>query len=89
MNISDINTAIISGNFSNDELNSIVDAIKFKRARITQANTFQIRMGDSVTYRSRDGQQKTGVVQKVNRKNMVVLVNGVRWNVPANMLTKV
>ena len=89
MNVSQITTAILSNDFSNDDLNVIVDAIKFKRARMTQTNIFTIRIGDNVQYNSRDGIKKAGRVVKVGRKNIHVNVNGTIWNVPANMLEKI
>ena len=38
--IQDINRAIIAGSFTNDELVSIGDAIRFARAQIAQKNKY-------------------------------------------------
>lgn len=90
MNISQINTAIIQGNLSNDELTSVIDAVKFARARLTQLNKFTLRVGDTVNFNSaKQGRNVTGTVIKIAIKYITVkTVNGL-WRVPANMLSKV
>jgi small-conductance mechanosensitive channel len=90
LTISDVNGAILYGNFSNAELGSIIDAIKFARARLTEQTKRSLRVGDSVNFTSsKTGQNVTGLVTKVAIKYVTVkTVNGL-WRVPANMLTKV
>ena len=90
MNISQINTAILQGNLSNDELTSVIDAVKFARARLTQLNKFTLRVGDTVNFNSaKQGRNVTGTVIKIAIKYITVkTVNGL-WRVPANMLSKV
>jgi small-conductance mechanosensitive channel len=90
LTISDVNGAILYGNFSNTELGSIIDAIKFARARLTEQTKRSLRVGDSVNFTSsKTGQNVTGLVTKVAIKYVTVkTVNGL-WRVPANMLTKV
>ena len=95
MNIKEINTAIIHGHFSNEELNSIGDAIKFARSQLAALNKMSIAKGSSVKFtNSRSGLTVTGFVDKVNRK--FVLVREYKpgatfattvWRVPASMLT--
>jgi hypothetical protein len=46
MNITQINTAILQSGFTNDELTSIIDAVKFARARLTERNKRSLRYGD-------------------------------------------
>lgn len=92
--IQDINSAIISGQFSDEQLNSIVAAIKFARTQIVRQNTGSMVIGTKVKFTSsRNGSTVFGVVEKVNRKFIHVreqragnLVAGV-WRVPANMLS--
>ena len=36
MNIMQINTAILQGGFTNDQLTSVIDAVKFARARLME-----------------------------------------------------
>lgn len=90
MNIGQINTAIIQGTFSNTELSSIIDAVKFARARLTESTKRELRIGDNVNFTStKTGQNFTGFVTKIAIKYITVkTVNGL-WRVPANMLTKV
>ena len=90
MTLQEINRSIISGTFSNEDLNSISDAIKFARAQLAQKNKFTLRAGASVKFTStRNGQTILGTVEKINRKFIIVKENGKAfgtWRVPANML---
>ena len=90
MNISQVNGAIIQGGFSNTELSSIIDAVKFARSRLTQTIKWTLKVGDNVNFtQTKTGRNVTGVVMKVAIKYVTVkTVNGL-WRVPANMLTKV
>lgn len=92
--IQQVNQAIMFGNFTNDELNSIGDAIKFARTQIAKQNKREMTIGSVVTFtNSRNGLVITGTVKKINRK--FILVNeqksgsliGSTWRVPASMLT--
>jgi len=90
MNITQINTAILQGNWTNDQLTSIVDAVKFSRARLVDMNKRALRIGDAVSFRSsRNGQTVTGTVQKIAIKFVTVKTAQGLWKVPANMLTPV
>lgn len=90
MNIQAINTAIINGSWANDELNSMIDAIKFKRKLLTERTKATIAVGDTVNFTSsRTGQNVTGVVVKIAIKYVTVRTVQGLWKVPANMLSKV
>ena len=90
MNISQINTAIIQGKWTNDELTSMIDAVKFARARLAAASKRSLAIGDSVNFTSsKSGQNMTGFVTKIAIKYITVKTLGGLWRVPANMLTKV
>jgi hypothetical protein len=90
MNISQINGAILAGGFTNTELSSIIDAVKFARSRLTNQIKFTLRIGDNVNFTSsKTGQNLTGVVMKVAIKYVTVKTVQGLWRVPANMLTKV
>lgn len=90
MNISEINSAIIHGSFTNEELTSIIDAVKFARSKLGRATMWAIKRGDKVSYVSnRTGQSVVGEVIDIKIKNVIVQVGMTRWKVPANMLTKV
>ena len=45
MNVSQINTAIIQGTFTNEQLSSMIDAVKFARSRLAQTTKFSLRIG--------------------------------------------
>jgi len=95
VSINDINQTIIRGDFTNDQLDSIIMAVKFARNTIIKRNKSSLRVGDSVKWTSsRTGATVFGTVEKVNRKFIVVRENrfntlGGSWRVPANMLEAV
>lgn len=87
MSIQSVNAEILQGDFTNEQLNSILDAVKFARSRITQKNVFTLRAGANVKFTSnRNGVTYQGVVEKVNRKYIVVRTPQGGFRVPANML---
>ncbi len=90
MNIQTINTAIINGTWANEDLISMMDAIKFKRKLLTERTKAQLAVGDNVNFTStRTGQNITGVVIKIAIKYVTVRTVQGLWKVPANMLSKV
>jgi hypothetical protein len=87
MNIAQINTAILQGGFTNEQLTSIIDAIKFARARLTQENKRSLRIGTSVKFTStKRGMTMQGTVNKIAIKYVTVATPQGLWKVPANML---
>ena len=90
MNITQINTAILQGSFTNDQLTSIIDAVKFARARLVDTNKRVLRVGQRVSFTSsRTGTQMSGDVTKIAIKFVTVRTATGLWRVPANMLTPV
>ena len=92
MNIKQINTAIMQGDFTNEELNSIGDAMRFARAQLVVRNKSALTIGSNVKFTSSTRGTISGVVKKINRKFIIVdsskpgsFINSV-WRVPANML---
>lgn len=91
--IQEINTAIIAGQFTNEQLTSIGDAIRYARAQIGQEKIRSFRKGDAVKFTStKRGVTVIGTVEKVAIKYVTVreggtnkLVSGL-WKVPASML---
>ena len=81
---------IMFGNFTNEELNGIIDAIKFARASLAKVNISTIRAGTNVEFTSsKTGKKITGEVTKVNRKYLIIREHGMsfgNWRVPANMV---
>ena len=87
MNVKEINSAIMFGNLTNDELSSVIDAVKFARAQMTKQKTRTFKIGDSVKFTSnRNGLTYVGTVRKVKIKFVLVNTPGGLFNVPANML---
>jgi len=91
--IQQVNKAIMFGNFSNTELDSIISAIKFARGQIVKQNKREMTVGSQVKFTSsRSGQTILGTVEKINRKFIIVRETGKafgNWRVPANMLETV
>ncbi len=89
MKVQDINSAIISGIYTNDDLNSIINAVKFARAQLTKQQARALRVGDQVRFSSR-GNTYFGTIERLKLKNAFVKVgNFSRYNVPMNMLEAV
>ena len=88
MNIKQINTAIMQGDLSNEELNTISDAIRFARAQLVVRNKSALTIGSNVKFTSSTRGTISGVVKKINRKFIIVDQTGQfrSWKVPANML---
>jgi len=90
MSIQSVNSEIIAGNFTNDQLTSIIDAVKYARSRLSQLTKFSLRVGDNVNFNSaKQGRNVTGVVVKIAIKYVTVKTITGLWRVPANMLSKV
>lgn len=85
-----VRSLIISGVFTNQDLDSIADAVKFARSQLTKQNTRALRAGDVVKFTSnRNGATYQGTVEKVKLKYVLVSTPQGRYNVPANMLEAV
>ena len=88
MSIQSVTQEIISGKFTNEELSSLIDSIKYAKARLGKAAIRALSIGDNVNFNSvKQGKNVTGVVTKIAIKYVTVkTINGL-WRVPANMLT--
>ena len=87
ISIQDVNSTIMFGAFSNDQLDSILAAIKYRRGQIARETRRSIMMGDVVKFtHPRTGRTHQGNVIKINTKNVKVREGITTWNVPANML---
>lgn len=88
MSLATITRDIISGDYSNDELNKIAEAVQFARAQITKQNRRSLVVGTKVKFTSsRTGGDVTGTVEKVAIKFVTVRSTSGLWKVPANMLS--
>lgn len=94
LSIQDVNSAIMFGSFTNEQLESIIAAVKFRRSEISKSVKRSVTKGATVKfYNSRLGYDMTGTVEKVAIKYITVRENsravGGLWRVPASMLTVV
>jgi hypothetical protein len=76
------------GSFTDEQLRSIGDAVRYRRAQIVKETRRSIMMGDVVKFtHPKTGRTHQGSVVKINIKNVKVKEGFTTWNVPANMLT--
>jgi mannitol/fructose-specific phosphotransferase system IIA component len=88
LSIQDVNSAIMFGSFTNDQLESIAAAVKYRRAQLNRETKRALMLGDIVQFtHPRTGRTHQGNVVKINIKNIKVRDGITTWNVPANMLT--
>jgi len=87
LSIQDVNSAIMFGSFTNEQLESIAAAVKYRRAQVARENKRSIMLGDVVKFvNPRSGRTHQGNVVKINIKNVKVKEGFTTWTVPANML---
>lgn len=95
LSIQDVNTAIMFGDFTDEQLRSINSAITYRRNQILRANKREMAVGSEVKFVGREGRVVVGQVTKINRKFIIVReqansFNGgifaTNWRVPGNML---
>jgi hypothetical protein len=89
--IQEVNTAIMFGDFTNEQLNSIVSAVQYARAQLGKQKIRTFTKGDTVKFTSakRGGLVVQGTVTKVAIKYVTVKDGVMLWKVPANMLEAV
>jgi hypothetical protein len=87
MNSEQIKFEIMGGNFTNDQLNEIADAVKYARAKLTRVVARSLRPGDTVRFTSnRNGRIYQGTLTELKIKNAIVRTNMGIYKVPMNML---
>lgn len=90
MSVKQINSLIYAATLSNDDLNSIIEAIKYKRSLMARLTRASLQVGDNVNFTSsKTGRNTTGQVTKIAIKYVTVRTVTGLWRVPANMLTKI
>ena len=73
---------------NNDELNKVVEAVKFRRNQLHFTDAHNLKFNDRVSFQGRHGITETGTVEKVKIKYVLVRTDrGQRWNVPGSHLT--
>ena len=84
----DVFSAISHGDFTNEQLNKIIEAIKYRRSQIGKDAKRGLVIGDVVKFvHPKTGRTHIGSVTRVKIKNIRVLEGNSLGNVPANMLT--
>lgn len=90
LTIQDVNRAIMLQEWTNTELTSMIDAVKWNKEQLTRRVKRSISRGDNVEFTSsKTGRLTRGFVTKVAIKYVTVDTGMGMWRVPANMLTKV
>jgi len=88
MSIQTVTAEILQGNFTNDQLSSIIDSVKYARSKLTRHTIRSLQVGDNVNFNStKQGRNVTGVVVKIAIKFVTVKTVSGLWRVPANMLS--
>jgi len=88
--IQEVNQAIMFGNWTNTELSSMIDAVKWRRATLTKITKASLMTGDTVEFTSsKTGMTLQGTVTKIAIKYVTVRTAQGLWRVPASMLTLV
>ena len=90
LTIQDVNRAIMLQTWTNTELSSMIDAVKWNREQLSKRIKRSIGVGDNVEFTSsKTGRLTRGFVTKVAIKYVTVDTGMGLWRVPANMLTVV
>ena len=90
LTIQEVNRAIMLQEWTNTELSSMIDAVKWNREQLAKRVKRSIRAGDNVEFTSsKTGRVTRGFVTKVAIKYVTVDTGMGLWRVPANMLTVV
>jgi hypothetical protein len=90
MDIRQVNQAIMFGQWSNTELSSMIDAIKWARASLNKSVKNQLKIGAPVQFTSsKTGRTMQGTVNKIAIKYVTVATQTGLWKVPASMLEAV
>jgi hypothetical protein len=90
LTIQQVNSAIMLQTWTNTELNSMIDAVKWNRTNLAKQIKRTIGRGDNVEFTSsKTGRLTRGFVTKVAIKYVTVNTGMGLWKVPANMLTLV
>ena len=87
LTIQDVNRAIMLQEWTNTELSSMIDAVKWNREQLSKRIKRSISVGDNVEFTSsKTGRLTRGFVTKVAIKYVTVNTGMGLWRVPANML---
>lgn len=87
IDLDDITQEISHGSFTNDQLESIIRAVRYRRSEIGREVRRSVRVGDMVQfYHPGLAQTLKGSVKEVLVKNVMVTTQGRIYRVPASLL---
>lgn len=89
MKAGDINAAILTGNFSDEEFRSIIAAVNYKSKERQARAVHSFRVGETVKFKLKSGQVLEGTVQKINQKTVSVKTATSIWKVSGSLLSRV
>jgi hypothetical protein len=75
------------GDLTNDELNNVAQAIKFRRTELIKTTKSSLTIGSKVSFVDRSGRKYLGNVTGIKVKNVIVNTALGIYRVPASMLT--
>lgn len=84
----DINSAILAGNFTDEEFRSIIAAVNYKSKERQARAAHSFRAGDKVCFTTKYGEKITGTVLKVNQKTVSVKTATTTWKVSGSLLSR-
>jgi hypothetical protein len=88
--INDVTQAIMFGNFSNEDLEAVSQAIRYRRTQLSKEAKQAMAPGIAVKfYHPKQGRDITGTVNRIKQKYILVDTAQGRYNVPANLLETV
>ena len=88
--INDVTQAIMFGDFTNEQLNAITQAMKYRRTQLSKEAKRAMAPGIAVKfYHPKQGRDITGTVNRIKQKYILVDTAQGRYNVPANLLETV
>ena len=79
---------IRNGDLNNDDLNLIIEAVKYKRAQNGRKAANTLRIGERVSFNGKNG-PVVGTLEQIKIKKAIVVSGMTRWNVPLAMLEAV
>jgi hypothetical protein len=79
---------IRNGDLNNDDLNLIIEAVKFRRAQNGRQAARTLKLGEQVSFNGRNG-VVVGRLEQIKIKKAIVVAGQTRWNVPLAMLESV
>lgn len=88
LTIQDVNSAIMYQEWTNEQLLSMWQAVKYARERLGKKTVWSLTLGANVKFTdTRTGKVHVGTVTKIKQKKVIVREGMTNWNVPAAMLS--